>query len=281
MAAPTGVSWSKLFASQEPASQKEVPVEYNAEVNGKSSSCSVCLDPLFEETRARLICAHEFCLTCILQWSKANSNDSRRCPLCKKGYTHIESHFNLDGSFVCDDMVKNLVDLMLKVAWLKIDDVEPTIPEGIQIGGRLERRSHYEYYDDQWDEEWEEEYDPENYAPSRGKAGRVQKFNSGGGCLGDYLTGTTPSTTPGRNKRNSLPKSQTPSSTPSKKPDGKANADSTGSKPPQDKGKSANAPPPSLNLLTSSPCRGQQPIQQQGRRAKRSARRERFNGQLN
>eukprot|EP01137_Pigoraptor_chileana_P006860 Opistho-2@51703 len=158
--------------------------------------CAICFEDLFEESKGILPqCRHSFCLTCIVKWARVNP----RCPLCKIHITHVDSHFELDGTYV-DVMKPNLLSLMAKTRWLLTldDDVTPDEPKGISIGGWSGRQSGYDrhysqgrhgghaYIDDDGLGDYavysmyEDEFEPTNYAPNKGKAGRNQRISAGG-----------------------------------------------------------------------------------------------------
>eukprot|EP00127_Corallochytrium_limacisporum_P006776 Clim_evm46s235 gene=Clim_evmTU46s235 len=86
--------------------------------------CAICFDELFFESKATLDCGHEFCLVCILQWTKSCQyrNQQKRCPMCKVQFEHITCAFRYDGEFTNNGGERVLADLMAKARWLQVPE---------------------------------------------------------------------------------------------------------------------------------------------------------------
>ncbi|KAL1137710.1 hypothetical protein AAG570_009406 [Ranatra chinensis] len=78
-------------------------------------SCSICLEELRNKSFTDT-CIHQFCFSCLLQWSKIKAE----CPLCKQKFQNI--YYNIKPSGLCDVMEINASPVMAPVP-----DVEPTV----------------------------------------------------------------------------------------------------------------------------------------------------------
>jgi hypothetical protein len=64
--------------------------------------CVVCYENITATTKAVIKgCAHEFCLSCIKNWTQTSLN----CPLCKQPFSVLQHSFNADGTSTEETLV--------------------------------------------------------------------------------------------------------------------------------------------------------------------------------
>ncbi len=76
--------------------KKSTYLFYNKIINvvyiGDQEICCICLRNL-KRMFSRLNCEHDFCFTCIDEWSLASGE--KKCPICRRFTTSIERVYNL------------------------------------------------------------------------------------------------------------------------------------------------------------------------------------------
>eukprot|EP01134_Creolimax_fragrantissima_P005770 CFRG5770T1 len=140
-------------------------------------SCSICFDEISDENSCFVeACCHNFCLTCILRWSK---HVKRTCPLCQTRVTHVLSYYELDGTFV-QDLVLNSIESMVQIRWLELglDEADERLESARKINDQRIFVEEDLYGTYEWDA-YDEEFDMNNFAPSHGKSGRRRKSEAG------------------------------------------------------------------------------------------------------
>ena len=55
-----------------------------------NSECPICYEKMKKNNRAKTICGHEFCLSCLIQHSKNHEN----CPLCRNDLVEKKNQIN-------------------------------------------------------------------------------------------------------------------------------------------------------------------------------------------
>ncbi|KNC80273.1 hypothetical protein SARC_07367 [Sphaeroforma arctica JP610] len=145
--------------------------------NYEVQSCSICFDSISDDNSCFVdACCHNFCLSCILRWTK---HIKQTCPLCQIEITHVLSYYQLDGSFGAD-LVRNCIHLMVQVRWLELD-FECGAEDALEVRKLEDERINVEedlYGVYQWDD-YDEEFDMNNFAPGHGKSGRRRKSEAG------------------------------------------------------------------------------------------------------
>ncbi|XP_057373368.2 E3 ubiquitin-protein ligase Topors-like [Daphnia carinata] len=98
----------KLTVSEKVGNSKKPSASYpSSPDSGRSSpgsSCSICLRR-HENKSYTNNCLHEFCFTCLLEWSKVKPE----CPLCKQAFTSIIHNVRANHEY--DEHKIPLVDL--------------------------------------------------------------------------------------------------------------------------------------------------------------------------
>ncbi|KAF8777270.1 E3 ubiquitin-protein ligase Topors-like [Argiope bruennichi] len=75
-------------------SSEEDNIERPSSTNSPEPNCPICLEPLQNKSFTDS-CCHQFCFTCLLEWSKVKAE----CPLCKQQFKSIVHNLQKDNSF--------------------------------------------------------------------------------------------------------------------------------------------------------------------------------------
>ena len=54
----------------------------------KENECAICLDPM-DSKKIVLLCAHAYCVVCLIQWIKSKQQMRVECPQCRKVATYF------------------------------------------------------------------------------------------------------------------------------------------------------------------------------------------------
>ncbi|XP_004365935.1 hypothetical protein CAOG_01064 [Capsaspora owczarzaki ATCC 30864] len=150
--------------------------------------CAICLEDMFDESKAQLPpCLHEFCIRCVLTWSTVRSC----CPLCKTEFSHVSTHFGLDGAFNAQRM-PNLACLLVKARWLGITQSEYCLRVSADDASTAELPAEDEY-------DFDDEFDDSSFSQGKGKAGQRARVSQG--MFNVYGRGFPPPQVPGTGSR--------------------------------------------------------------------------------
>lgn len=80
-------------------------------------SCAICLDDIdFADLAVVKGCEHTYCVHCILKW--ASLKDDAHCPTCKKPFSNLFVHRQLDGALT-DFQIEESAVLLARSDWFQ------------------------------------------------------------------------------------------------------------------------------------------------------------------